>query len=116
MSSSEVRTSLDPTDLEALRTALLTLRGENVDDLEAARATRATLAEEQAGSDPSLGDVVVNADYMVEDATGIIGMIDAALRRMGDGTYGVCQSCGEPIPLSRLELRPYGTHCVDCSD
>jgi DnaK suppressor protein len=115
MTPSIVPTSLDADDLGALRTALLTIRGENVDDLEAAQATKAALAAEHASSDPSLGSVVAGADHMIEDATDIIGQVDAALRRMGDGTYGVCHGGGQAIPRARLELRPYGTHCVECS-
>ncbi|WP_238342922.1 TraR/DksA family transcriptional regulator [Nocardioides cynanchi] len=29
-----------------------------------------------------------------------------------EGTYGVCEVCGEPIPEGRLEARPWATRCV----
>ncbi|WP_372447485.1 TraR/DksA family transcriptional regulator [Phycicoccus mangrovi] len=38
--------------------------------------------------------------------------LDAALRRVDDGTYGVCSVCGEPIPAGRLEARPTARTCV----
>lgn len=38
--------------------------------------------------------------------------IDAALMRMESGTYGVCEKCGEPIPLDRLEANPAARTCV----
>lgn len=38
----------------------------------------------------------------------------AALRRMDEGTYGKCESCGRPIPLERLEAIPTATLCVAC--
>lgn len=38
----------------------------------------------------------------------------AALRRMDEGTYGKCESCGRPIPLERLEAIPTTTLCVAC--
>ncbi|MBT0771093.1 TraR/DksA C4-type zinc finger protein [Kineosporia sp. J2-2] len=37
-----------------------------------------------------------------------------ALDRMAAGTYGVCESCGEPIALPRLEAFPRAALCVAC--
>ncbi|MEL7977637.1 TraR/DksA C4-type zinc finger protein [Isoptericola sp. F-RaC21] len=37
----------------------------------------------------------------------------AALDRVADGTYGVCEVCGRPIPDARLEVRPAATRCVE---
>jgi RNA polymerase-binding transcription factor DksA len=39
----------------------------------------------------------------------------AALRRIEDGTYGSCASCGNPIPYPRLSVMPETSHCVGCS-
>jgi RNA polymerase-binding protein DksA len=41
--------------------------------------------------------------------------IDAAQRRIDDGTYGICESCGKRIPVARLRVRPAATMCVDCA-
>lgn len=41
--------------------------------------------------------------------------VDAALQRVADGTYGVCASCGRPIPAARLEARPMASLCVACA-
>lgn len=38
----------------------------------------------------------------------------AALRRMAEGTYGVCRRCAGSIPLERLEARPQAPFCVGC--
>lgn len=40
--------------------------------------------------------------------------VERALRKIEDGTYGLCQRCGEPIGLERLEALPYSTLCVSC--
>jgi RNA polymerase-binding transcription factor DksA len=40
--------------------------------------------------------------------------VEAAMRARETGTYGVCQSCGRPIPAERLQARPEATLCVDC--
>ena len=36
-----------------------------------------------------------------------------ALRRVAEGTYGVCEVCGNQIPPGRLEVRPSATRCVE---
>ena len=54
-------------------------------------------------------------DYTLEDnAEHVLAEIDAALKRIEDGTYGICTNRGEQIPLERLEARPYATLCIDC--
>ncbi|GBD84286.1 general stress protein 16O [bacterium BMS3Abin02] len=40
---------------------------------------------------------------------------DRALTKLDEGTYGICDVCGEPIPPERLEARPTTATCVDCS-
>src|SRR5438046_3071595 len=40
--------------------------------------------------------------------------VEAALHARQQGTYGVCASCGQPIPAERLAARPEATQCVEC--
>ena len=42
-----------------------------------------------------------------------IADVDRALRRLDDGTYGLCEACGRPIPKARLEIKPEARFCVD---
>ena len=44
----------------------------------------------------------------------LIYKIRKALGRLEDGTYGVCEVCGEDIAEKRLIARPVTTHCIDC--
>jgi RNA polymerase-binding protein DksA len=41
--------------------------------------------------------------------------IDAAMSRLADGTYGICERCGQPIAAARLAARPVATTCMDCA-
>ena len=41
--------------------------------------------------------------------------VEAALRRLDDGTYGTCASCGNPIAPERLEAIPWAPVCIDCA-
>ena len=40
--------------------------------------------------------------------------IDAALARLSDGSFGVCEVCGEKVPYQRLSAVPYARLCIDC--
>ena len=44
----------------------------------------------------------------------LLNKIDDALKRIGDGSYGLCESCSGPIGLDRLKARPVTTLCIDC--
>jgi DnaK suppressor protein len=41
--------------------------------------------------------------------------IDAALLRLREGSYGVCESCGQPVSAARLGARPTTTTCFACA-
>jgi len=43
-----------------------------------------------------------------------IDQIDLALAKIDDGTYGVCEDCGEHIAFDRLEALPFATLCIGC--
>ncbi len=44
----------------------------------------------------------------------LLKKIDEAIARIDGGTYGVCESCGGPISMKRLEARPVTTLCIEC--
>ena len=44
----------------------------------------------------------------------ILQAIEGALRRMEQGTYGICRDCGEPIAPARLNAIPWTRVCIDC--
>jgi len=55
-------------------------------------------------------------DLALRDRSRIeLGRVDAALRRLDDGTYGTCASCGNPIGAERLEAIPWAPNCIDCA-
>ncbi|HWI41644.1 MAG TPA: TraR/DksA C4-type zinc finger protein [Verrucomicrobiae bacterium] len=37
-------------------------------------------------------------------------------RKIREGTYGLCDHCGEPIPEERMKVMPYATDCVPCRE
>lgn len=48
-----------------------------------------------------------------ENADHVLAEIDAALRRIDEGTFGICAVCGSPIGEERLHAVPYATLCID---
>ncbi len=44
----------------------------------------------------------------------LIGKVQEALKKIGDGTYGVCESCGDAIAVKRLQARPVTSYCINC--
>jgi DnaK suppressor protein len=42
--------------------------------------------------------------------------LDLAIRKIDDGSFGVCESCEEPISKKRLEARPETTLCIRCKE
>jgi len=42
--------------------------------------------------------------------------IDEALRKLNEGTYGVCEDCGDEISVERLKIIPFATYCRDCQE
>lgn len=40
--------------------------------------------------------------------------VDESLDRIENGAYGICEECGGPISIKRLEVRPVAKYCVPC--
>ncbi|HJR86902.1 MAG TPA: TraR/DksA C4-type zinc finger protein [Acidimicrobiia bacterium] len=87
-------------------------------ELEEARQTE-TSAERSP--DPGSAEAgSMNFEYEKELSLGqntvdLLRKVERALARVADKTYGICESCGNPIPVARLEVLPYATECVSCA-
>jgi RNA polymerase-binding protein DksA len=81
--------------------------------------------EDEAGelggrsTDDNLGDLASDTyereldEGIEEGVEDTIREIDAALKRIEDGTYGICEICGKPIGVERLRAIPWTTRCID---
>ncbi|MEU4680306.1 TraR/DksA C4-type zinc finger protein [Micromonospora sp. NPDC023737] len=63
---------------------------------------------DQGGHDPD------TLRELIEGARKGVGDVTQALKRMSEGSYGVCEGCGQDIPTARLEILPAARHCVPC--
>ena len=51
---------------------------------------------------------------LIENVEDEVREIDAALERTEEGTFGICESCGQLIPKARLRAIPYARLCIVC--
>jgi len=84
---------------------------------ERSRDSQATVRNESGVGDSGdestrLKDLEVEADEDVVDRV-TLADVERALRRIEDGTYGVSEFSGKPIPKERLEAVPYAATLVD---
>ena len=74
---------------------------------------------EETSGDNHLGDVATAtfdremAETLEDNSTHVLSEIDAALARIGNGTFGTCEVCGKPIDEERLEALPWATLCIE---
>jgi RNA polymerase-binding transcription factor DksA len=56
-----------------------------------------------------------HAAALLSQAREQLAAVEAALRRLDDGSYGTCERCGQPIGDERLAARPAALTCVRCA-
>jgi DnaK suppressor protein len=81
-------------------------------------AERLTDAVQDAGDDQAdAGTKVFEREHelaLTQNAQDLLDQGERALARIDAGTYGVCESCGQPIGKARLQAFPRATLCVTC--
>ena len=106
-------------DLDAV-TALLRDRKRDLED-RIGEFAKAPERGSQLGFGKRIGDGTSEAISRITEA-GVGGTlevtlakVDRALAKIDEGSYGMCDSCGQPIPPGRLEVAPESTLCVQCA-
>jgi len=105
-------------ELESERERLASLIEEMEKEMEDARNSE-TAADRS--SDPENADAgSMRLEYAKElsierNTADLLHKVEHALRRIETGGYGICEVCGEAIPVARLEVLPYATMCVTCA-
>jgi DnaK suppressor protein len=100
-----------------LHDILARLRDERFEKIATFRRDQSQAVPSVAGDELDVArttaEVETNAS-LLERSADHIRLIDQALARFDDGTYGICAACGEDIPLERLKVLPFALLCVDC--
>ena len=65
--------------------------------------------------DKALSDLAEETGLTLVDLRkGTLEKIDHALKKLEEGTYGICEDCGNGISEQRLKALPFAVHCVEC--
>ncbi len=115
----ETEKYMNPTMLAYFRQKLQGLRGEL---LKESSETLVAMQTEGGMQEPDMADrATAETDLGLELRTRdryrkLLSKIDAALRRVEDGSYGFCEETGEPIGIARLEARPVATLSIEAQE
>lgn len=105
-----------PRNWQALQRALLRMRsrltGEQSVHLEEARQPLEPHSQNEADSATDELDHDLALAVVVQERN-LLAEIDAALRRLEKGTYGLCELTGRPIGMERLKAVPWARYCLE---
>lgn len=105
---------METIDLDAARAALLAERTHLLGEL---AETIIAPGQMTYGSQAAAATQVFEQqrDLALRDrSTTQLELVDAALARLDDGTFGACRRCGKPIAAGRLEALPWAAYCIEC--
>jgi DnaK suppressor protein len=108
-------------ELAGVRDELVAERARLRDELNLAEHELADLmrdAGDGAGNDQAdIGSTTFERDHelsLANNARDMLAQTEHAMERIDDGSYGVCESCGQPVGKMRLMAFPRATLCLSC--
>jgi RNA polymerase-binding protein DksA len=117
------KTGLDPQQIETLRERLAARRAELAAQIGTRLHSHGLMTHEEAAlprrsedtDDEAMASAQRDTDVaQLSAAAREIADIDAALARLGEGSYGDCEDCGGPIAAARLLAYPTARRCAVC--
>ena len=106
---------MDKKDLDFFKGLLEDLREKTVKELEEYENIDAT--ENHLPDDNDVASVQYEHSFkirMAERNRKFLKKIDKALKKIENGTYGICEECDNEISFERLKARPVATLCIEC--
>jgi DnaK suppressor protein len=100
-----------------LQAILRRLRDETYEGIARYRQDQSEEKESSPGDEMDVARASAALDThanLIDRAEHRLRLIDEALARVDNGTYGVCADCGDEIGLERLKILPFAVRCVDC--
>jgi len=116
---------LNEKDIQHFRKRLMEERKNILDELDWVESnyigsSQRDVSGEVSGHTTHLADMGTDSNerekaYLIGDTRSeVLADIDEALEKLGNGTYGKCESCGLEIAMERLEAVPYAKLCLKC--
>lgn len=104
--------------LEGERDRLQALIEEARQEMEEARLTESSSERSPDPGNAEAGSMKFEYEKelsMQQNSIDLLHKVEHALSRIALGSYGSCESCGNDIPVARLDALPYATFCVNCA-
>lgn len=103
-------------DLAAFRKRLILLRQEALGQSATLRTNALEQTDDRIGEDEDGSDAFMRLQNLsqVDSQNKVIQKIDEALHRIAEGTYGICEVCGQLIRKPRLMNLPFVHTCMEC--
>ena len=109
---------MKPTDLQAFRERLGKMREDLLNESD--DTVNEMREENNLYPDPSdrasMETENINLLRIRDRERKLLSKVDEALDRMEQGSFGLCEECGEEIDLERLKIRPVTTFCIRCKE
>ena len=108
---------LTPQQLEELKNLLLQRREEVLKRLQSFMEDDIFKVSRDVGDEVDIADREMERENLLrlrERETRYLHKVEYALRKIEEGTYGICEYCGEPIGYERLKARPVAIYCIKC--
>ncbi|MGI8425907.1 MAG: TraR/DksA family transcriptional regulator [Actinomycetota bacterium] len=118
------RVNFDKKTLSSIKKSLITQRAELTEQLEEIEEAAFSPSQTEAG-----GEVGFDEDYadagtatferekdlsIANNISDLVDKIDKALEKISEGSYGLCENCGQPISADRLKALPHVLLCIKC--
>ncbi|RME61512.1 MAG: conjugal transfer protein TraR [Candidatus Dadabacteria bacterium] len=106
-------------DLEKFRKILLEEKKKILQHLQELSESSEEELQFGSGDDADLASLEISQANLTKIGTRearLLKKIDYSLKKIEEGTYGICENCGEEINVKRLEARPVATLCIDCKN
>ncbi len=108
---------MNSTELSLIRDALLSQKGailNKTSEFKQEQSKSSTVSDEAEAASIDLSNSI-SIHLHERDRTSLF-MIERALGKISDGTYGQCECCGGVINIRRLQARPFTTLCIECRE
>ena len=119
------RKAYDREELEHFKAILLAMREEALNDLRNLQdSVKSSEGNEQINESHDFGSSFMERSldattreqnaFLMNRQSKLLGYLDAALKRIGEGRYGICLTCKGLIEKERLEILPHTQLCIAC--
>ena len=108
---------MDQRDIERLRQKLESQRHETRQFLRGVEQEAQALGTDSVQDSADRSVISLSKEFLFERSSqrrAILRLIEAALKRIADGSFGVCVGCGDDIQSQRLEALPWTQFCLRC--